>query len=187
MIWFLPAIMALVFWFRGGHGLARWTGSQVWKAVYGTLLAAPVLILGGGVLIFLAAVLLAFGAVTLGHGSGLDMGRKSEFAGNDGIITWFARKLLRLDPATERHDMAVMFVSGFLYGLPLFLVSPWALAVCFGLGLAKMAAYAGAWGAFERFALERLRIRPIPLAEFATGALQGGVLAAFVSAAQLGL
>ena len=185
----LPFIFGLVYWLRGGH-LKQYVGTQIWKLVYGFLLALPVLIFGGGgaltIAIYVLTGLLCFLMVTIGHGSALDMGRRPDYADEGEIVYQFA-KLFTDNPFLQ--DRVAVAFSGFLYGMPLMIGLPivgapivWpafamALSISVCWGFLKSLSYVIAWERFEKkHPSYDPSLSPIPTAEFFTGFTQGAMI-----------
>jgi len=175
----LPAAMAFLYRWRGG-GLP---GTLVAKMLYAAAMASPLAFIDRTV--FALGALGALGAVTLGHGEGLRMGR-APFIDRRNALGALVRPVFA--PGTYGHAAAFMFLSGALYAAPtsLALAYPrgaYALgAIAFaGSGLAKIIAYEAAWRWRERKSSAAIK-SPLPLAEIACGFLQGLVIAGVLTA-----
>jgi hypothetical protein len=165
---------AFAYWTRGGHGPLGKVGG-LFKPVFGAIVALPALELG--LWQFAVAALIAAGAVSLGHGTALDMGRNPDKP-DDGKehVSILARILF--EPRTWAHDALAMFLSGFSYAFGVaILLFPLGVVYAIALGLAKAGSYEIGWRLEERRARGSLRPLSDPTAmnELIYGVLAGAI------------
>ena len=168
---------ALFYWSRGGHGpLQKTFGSQPFKSAYALLISLVAIYLGANVWEFLAILLTTFGIVTVGHGTGLDMGRNPDYVDENEFIGELSAKVFKR--GSYRQDFLTMFISGASYFVPLGIFMMFtdpliAISVVFGGGLFKSMAYDIGW---------RLKPKnPIYYSELICGGLQGFLCGALVA------